>query len=201
MTLGSFPSAHVGIKDLSVQFADPEQAEAVNKFACDPAIARARAWSSLVVGPRGSGKTALITYLAKKVMSWEIVNQYSSGNTRAIYFTSRDYLSWLRKIDDFKRTPEEVDYLEGALVGSVLAWDEIDPKFASEDRFVADLKKRVDAQLPVHLVLSQDPNLYAGSSLFEALGVTVSRGQISVSSSNFMPVVLTGSLMTKTGWK
>jgi len=183
-----------------VAFSDPRHADSFDKFVSSPELALSGAWSSLITGPKGSGKTSLATFMSKSIMKWELVHRYSSS-TRAVYFAARDYMFWMRKLEDYKKTQAEVDYYEGALLGSVFVWDEIDPQFANEPRFVADVKKRVEQRLPVHLILSDDAVLYAGSKLFIMLGVTLAPGRIAgIRANGFVNLALTGVVMPKVGW-
>jgi hypothetical protein len=173
LRLGGFPAVHTDLTSLGISYHDPSHADGVAKFLSSPETARTRGWSALIVGPRGSGKTALLTALAKSVMKWELVNAYSTLLTRAIYFTSRDYTNWLRKLDDFRRTPEEVDYHKGAIGGAVLAIDDITPELARNEKFNADIKSRVDKGLPTYLVIAEDIAAYAGTPLFETIGLEI----------------------------
>lgn len=200
LRLGSFPPAVVDFTTLKASFGSPVAQDAIDRWLTQPDRARSQGWSAVVAGPPRSGKTSLATHLAKKVMAWEIVQTYSS-TTRAIYFTARDYASWLRKMEDFKRTENEVDYYEGALLSSVVVWDDVDPLFANDPRFVADVKKRLAARLPLILVLSQDPALYQGSLLAQLFGYTVEQnGEIRMTAAYMMPVLLQGEVMAQTGW-
>jgi len=199
LRLGAFPPGITDHTDLKVQFSSPVEAEAVAKFIANPELARIRGWSSVIVGPPRSGRTSLGTWLAKRAMTWEIVYKYTN-TTRAVYFTARDYAFWLRKVDDFKRTQAELEYYEGALLSSVVVWDDIDPAFANETKFVADIKKRLSSGLPTHLVFSQDPTLYTGSLLAQLIGLTTRSGEIQTTASLVMPITLVGEIMTQTGW-
>lgn len=198
LRLGSFPAGAVDRVDVKVQFADPTIADSVDRFMADPEQARKRGWSSVITGPPRSGRTSLATQLAKTVVSWEIVSAYTRS-TRAVYFTARDYASWLRKMDDFRRTEEEVDYYEGALDSAVVVWDDIDPIFANDSKFVADVRKRLLSNLPTHIVLSADPALYVGSQLGVSLGLTCD-GDLRVTAPSVLPISLTSEILSSSGW-
>lgn len=198
LRLGSFPPKHADYEDLRAGAADPDIAGALGKYVASPQEARAQGWSSLVHGPSGSGKTALVTFLSKAVMKWEIVHEYSPSDTRAIYFTRQDYLHWCRKVDDFRREEGVIEYMNGALTGSIMTWDDVDPELACNNRFIADLKSRLDRQLITHVVLSQPPQAYVGSPLFHTLGVADDGAY--VTASKFLGVGLTGRILTRSGW-
>ncbi len=199
LRLGAFPPASTDYTDFRGQYVDPGMADSVERFIASPDKARDHGWSSLISGPARSGKTALATHLTKSVIGWETVYSYSRS-CRAIYFTSRDYGHWLRKMDDFRRTDAEVAYYEGALVSSVVVWDDIDPAFANEPRFAMDVKKRLASGLSTHIVLSQDPELYLGSLLAITLGLSAQNSEVRTTVKSMVPLSLNSEILSVTGW-
>lgn len=200
LTLGCFPARHVSLEDQRWQVSFPDTADSIASYEHSIDQALSGGWSSVIHGPTGCGKTALATFLAKIAMKYEIMDAYKPDRTRATYFTKQEYKDWQRRLADFRRNPEDLDYMEGALSGSVLIWDDVDPELACDLLFVSDLKKRMGKNLITHVILSQDPKIYAGSPLAAVLDFRASDEGLRVGAEAFTSLGLTGRIMVRSGW-